>query len=108
MTSDRMRPSGNSRPWGVPPVVPRLSPPGPVAGVWPGGDGPQSADQRQIRWQGSLIYLSETLRGEPVGLVPHDDRYWTIQYGPVQLGRLDAHTGQVLPTATNVLPLSPV
>ena len=62
----------------------------------------------QIRWHGSLIYLSETLRGEPVGLVPHDDRYWTIQYGPVQLGRLDAHTGQVLPIATNVLPMSPV
>ena len=62
----------------------------------------------QIRWHGALIYLSETLRGEPVGLVPQDDRYWTIQYGPVQLGRLDAQTGQVLPTPTTVLPMSPV
>lgn len=62
----------------------------------------------QIRWHGALIYLSETLQGEPVGLVPHDDRYWTIQYGPVQLGRLDAHTGHVFPTATKVLPMSPV
>ena len=62
----------------------------------------------QIRWHGALIYLSETLRGEPVGLVPQDDRYWTIQYGPMQLGRLDAQTGQVLPTPTTVLPMSPV
>ena len=62
----------------------------------------------QIRWHGALIYLSETLQGEPVGLVPHDDRYWTIQYGPVQLGRLDAHTGHVFPTATKMLPMSPV
>lgn len=62
----------------------------------------------QIRWHGALIYLSETLHGEPVGLVPQDDRYWTIQYGPVQLGRLDAHTGHMFPTATKVLPMSPV
>ena len=62
----------------------------------------------QIRGHGALIYLSETLRGEPVGLVPQDDRYWTIQYGPVQLGRLAAHTGHVFPTATKVLPMSPV
>ena len=62
----------------------------------------------QIRGHGARIYLSETRQGEPVGLVPQDDRYGTIQYGPVQLGRLDAHTGHVLPTATKVLPMSPV
>ena len=62
----------------------------------------------QIRWHGALICLSETRQGEPVGLVPHDDRYWSIQYGPVQLGRLDGHTDHVLPTTTKVLPMSPV
>ncbi len=32
----------------------------------------------QIKWKGDMIYLSEALRGKPVGLVPQDDRSWTI------------------------------
>ena len=62
----------------------------------------------QIRWKGSLVNLSESLRGEPVGLVQVDDRYWRIQYGPLSIGLLDGQTGRVVPTPTKVLPMSPV
>ena len=109
MTSDHMRRSGNSRPRGW---TARRTAPIPVGSGRPSTAGGVTVCEvrtnGQSRWQGSLIYLSETRRREPVGLVPHDDRYETIQYGPVQLGRLDAHTGQVLPTATKVLPICPV
>ena len=62
----------------------------------------------QIKWKGSLVYLSESLRGEPVGLVQLDNRYWRIQYGPLSIGMLDEHTGKVLNTFTKVLPVCPV
>ena len=56
----------------------------------------------QIKWKGTLIYLSEALRGEPVGLVQKDSRYWTILYGPLSIGLLDEHTSHVLNTPTKV------
>ena len=62
----------------------------------------------QIKWKGTLIYLSEALRGEPVGLVQKDARYWTILYGPLRIGLLDAHTSHVLNTPTKVLTMCPV
>ena len=46
----------------------------------------------EIKWRGNKIYLSEALRGEPVGLSPKDDRYWIIRYGPLAIGLLDDHT----------------
>lgn len=62
----------------------------------------------QIKWKGSLVYLSESLRGEPVGLVQVDDRHWRIQYGPLSIGLLDEHVGRVVSTHTKVLPMCPV
>ena len=62
----------------------------------------------QIRWQGQMVYLSEALCGEPVGLTPQDDRYWTIHFGPLQIGLLDCYALRVLHTPTLVLPMSPV
>lgn len=59
----------------------------------------------EIKWRGSLLYLSEALRGEPVGLVAQDDRYWTIRVGPVEIGLLDAHTRNILHTPPKVLPM---
>ena len=39
----------------------------------------------EIKWRGNKIYLSEALRGEPVGLSPKDDRYplWAFGYRPL-------------------------
>ena len=62
----------------------------------------------EIKWRGNKIYLSEALRGEPVGLSPKDDRYWTIRYGPLVIGLLDDHTQSVQRTPIKVLPMSPV
>jgi len=54
------------------------------------------------------VYLSESLRGEPVGLIPVDDRYWSIQFGPIHIGLLDGYANRTLYTPTIVLPMSPV
>ena len=62
----------------------------------------------QIKWKGDTIYLSESLRGEPVGLVPQDDRFWTIRFGPLSIGLLDDHARCIFHTPTEVLPMSPV
>lgn len=62
----------------------------------------------EIKWNGERLYLSESLRGEPVGLIPVDDRYWSIRYGPLHIGLLDSYANRTLHTPTIVLPMSPV
>ena len=62
----------------------------------------------EIKWQGARIYLSETLVGEPVGLVAQDDRHLSIRFGFLEIGQLDSYTRRVLRTPTKVLPMSPV
>lgn len=62
----------------------------------------------EIKWKGQTLYLSEALCGEPVGLTPQDDRFWTIRFGPLQIGLLGSHAHRILHTATLVLPMSPV
>lgn len=42
-----------------------------------------------VKWKGVRIHLSEVLAHEPVGLQPHDDRFFEVFYGPVALGWLD-------------------
>lgn len=56
----------------------------------------------EIKWQGSRLYLSEALIGEPVGLTPQDDRYLHIWFGPVLIGHLDTYTTSVLRTQPKV------
>ena len=41
-----------------------------------------------ISWHGVLVYISEALGGEPVGLDEGDDGLWTVRYGPILLGLL--------------------
>ena len=62
----------------------------------------------QIKWKGGLLYLSESLTGEPVGLVQQDERTWSIRFGPLTIGMLDDVSGRVDRTPTKVLPMSPV
>ena len=62
----------------------------------------------QIKWKGGLVYLSESLIGEPVGLVQQDERTWSIQFGPLIIGLLDDMSRRVDRTPTTVLPMSPV
>jgi len=53
-----------------------------------------------FRWRGSLIFLSEALAGEPVGLLPLDDRHWAVYYSCAALAILDDATGRWLPPTT--------
>ena len=62
----------------------------------------------EIRWKGDTIYVSESLKGEPIGLTPQDDRFWSIRFGPLSIGLLDDHARCILHTPTKVLPMSPV
>jgi transposase InsO family protein len=50
-----------------------------------------------IKWQGKLIYVTNTLIGEPIGLYQIDEDLWTLYYGALELGRLDARCARVEP-----------
>lgn len=43
-----------------------------------------------ITHEGRDVFLSSTLRGEPVGLMGREDGSWQIHYGPLYLGSLSA------------------
>jgi len=50
-----------------------------------------------IKWKGSFVRVSNILAGEAVGLYRTDEESWTVYYGPMELGRLDAHCARVEP-----------
>ena len=58
--------------------------------------------------KGDRVYVSESLRGEPIGLVQQDERTWSIQFGPLLIGVLDDHARRIDKTSVHVLPMSPV
>jgi hypothetical protein len=41
----------------------------------------------QIKWRGELVFLSEALVGELVGITEGHDS-WLVSFGPIPLGRL--------------------
>ncbi len=49
----------------------------------------------EIKWRGELIYLTEVLAKEPVGLEQLDEHLWEIRYSFHVLGRLNERTGKV-------------
>jgi transposase InsO family protein len=44
----------------------------------------------QIKWQGGLVFVSEALIGELVGVTEEADG-WLVSFGPIPLGRLQLH-----------------
>ena len=42
-----------------------------------------------IKWRGHFVFVSKTLRGQTIALVPEDTRYWTLHFGSLILGTLD-------------------
>ena len=62
----------------------------------------------EIKWKGDLVYVSASLKGEPVGLVQQDERTWSIQFGPLLIGILDDRESRIDKTPVKVLPMSPV
>jgi putative transposase len=50
-----------------------------------------------IRWRGQMLFVSETLAGEPVALDPLDQRLWLLYFAFLPLAVLDAHANTWLP-----------
>ena len=50
----------------------------------------------EIKWKGGLIYLSEALIGEPVGLIPESESHLAIYFGPLKLCLMDQSTHQIV------------
>lgn len=48
-------------------------------------------------WKQESVFLTEALIGEPVGLEPVDERYFTVYFAEFPLGRFDSHRFQVKP-----------
>jgi putative transposase len=53
-----------------------------------GAEARQVKSNGLIRWHGRLVYVSEALGGEPVGLAETEGGWWTVRYGPTLLGFL--------------------
>lgn len=49
----------------------------------------------EFKWKGELIYLSEALIGELIGLEQISDRYWQINFGHVNLAVVDDWAGKL-------------
>src|SRR5216684_4066499 len=50
-----------------------------------------------FRWKKYDVFLSEVLWGERVGLLPEDDRWFTIYFAHLPLARFDSRKLQVTP-----------
>lgn len=50
-----------------------------------------------FRWKKHDVFLSEVLWGEPVGLLPEDDRWFTIYFAQLPLACFDSQKLQVTP-----------
>jgi transposase InsO family protein len=53
--------------------------------------------QGQFRWKKQDVFLSEVLWGEPVGLLPVDDHWYTIYFAQFPIARFDSRQLRVLP-----------
>lgn len=51
----------------------------------------------QISWQGELVFVSESVRGETVGLAETAQGDWTVRFMQVELGRIDRQTRRFTP-----------
>jgi hypothetical protein len=57
----------------------------------------QVKHQGQFRWKKQDVFLSEVLWGEPVGLLPIDDRWFTVYFAQVPIARFDSKQLRVMP-----------
>jgi transposase InsO family protein len=52
----------------------------------------QVRNKGHMRWRSELLFVSEALIGEPVGLAPLDERLWALYYNRMPLAILDDAT----------------
>jgi putative transposase len=51
----------------------------------------------QIKWHGELVFISEAVRREPVGLVETERGDWLVRFMHLELGRIDRRTRRFTP-----------
>jgi len=77
--------------------------PSPRPFVEPAGDLDYGSDELvrrvrssgEIKWRGSLLFLSEAIIGEAVGLSQRPDGHWLIGFADVALGLIDCSSGKL-------------
>jgi transposase InsO family protein len=76
--------------------------PRPYPGTVPEMEYPEHFERRQVRtsgeikWCGELLYVSQALVGEPVGLEEIDDDKWLVRFGPIPLALIDTYDHRIL------------
>jgi transposase InsO family protein len=53
------------------------------------------SDNGGLSWHARWVPVSQTLRGEEVGLVEIDDEEWDVYFGPLRLGRFHERSGHI-------------
>src|SRR5450755_120547 len=56
-------------------------------------------DRGDFSWKHQHVFLSETLIGEPIGLLPVDERFYTVYFAAFPIARFDSHRRMTLPLA---------
>jgi putative transposase len=49
----------------------------------------------EIKWGGALVFVSEALAGEPVGIAETERGDWLVRFAAVELGIIDRRTGKL-------------
>ena len=62
----------------------------------------------EIKCKGDLVYVSASLKGEPVDLVQQGERTRSVQFSPLLIGTLIDAWRRVDKTPVRVLPMYPV
>ena len=50
----------------------------------------------EIKWKGRLVYMSDALVGQLVGLIPESERHWAIYFGLMKLALIDQQTQKLV------------
>ena len=45
-----------------------------------------------IKWGGDMVFVSETLAGEPVGIAETDSGHWIVRFADIDIGIIDCRT----------------
>ena len=51
----------------------------------------------QIKWQGEMVFISEAVRDETVGIAETERGDWLVRFMQVELGRIDRRTRRFTP-----------
>jgi transposase InsO family protein len=49
----------------------------------------------EIKWRGGMVFITEALIGEAVGIREREDGHWLVRFADVPLVLIDRHTGNV-------------